>query len=78
LTDEIEKKIYEVFQKVHELGIVHNDIRPENILVSWKENSVWLIDFEFAQAGDEYTSRLERDAVTELIAQVKNGESVPL
>jgi serine/threonine protein kinase len=49
LTDKAESKIFEAFDAIHSLGIVHSDIRPENILVAEDGNSAWIVDFEFTE-----------------------------
>jgi RIO-like serine/threonine protein kinase len=45
LTEKGEKKIVNVFDAIHSLGVMHGDIRKQNILVG-DNDSVWIIDFE--------------------------------
>lgn len=35
-------------EQVYDLGLIHNDIKPENIIVDWKEFNVTIIDYAFA------------------------------
>lgn len=39
---------------LHKRGIIHNDIKPENILISHSNNSLKLIDFGLADSDAEY------------------------
>lgn len=55
-------KLWETVRKAHELGVVHLDIEPTNVLVdrwSWHENyiCVKLIDWGLAQKVNEKTGR---------------------
>lgn len=35
------------FEKIHALGVVHGDIRKENVMVR-EDESVWIIDFDLS------------------------------
>ena len=48
LTPKTEEKILRAFDEIHYLGVLHGDVRPENILVG-RDGGVWIIDFEFSQ-----------------------------
>lgn len=37
----------EAFSAIHSLGVIHGDIREENILVG-KDGNIWVIDFEMS------------------------------
>jgi tRNA A-37 threonylcarbamoyl transferase component Bud32 len=77
MTREIEENIYEAFKKIHEAGVVHNDVRLDNILVSAVGGpSVWIIDFEYAGPGDDCSYEMELNAVKDLIEDVRRGETV--
>jgi RIO-like serine/threonine protein kinase len=72
LTDKIERKILEAFDAIHALGVMHNDIRAENILVSNQDGSVWVIDFEFATVGNsDLAYEYERSAVVDVLSEIK-------
>lgn len=51
----ITQKILTTIKSVHKKGIVHKDIKPENIIYDYKTKSVTIIDFEGKQT-DEYRS----------------------
>jgi RIO-like serine/threonine protein kinase len=76
MTDEIGEKVLQAFDEIHSLGVMHNDVRRENILVSQSEGSVWIIDFERSEYGKNLHFKPEKDRVAELVRRVKNGEWV--
>jgi serine/threonine protein kinase len=71
LTREIERKVLEAFDNIHQLGVVQNDVRPENILIAQPEGSVWIVDFEFARKGDESLCETERQLVMEMMSEMR-------
>ncbi len=44
----IAKQILSALRELHELQIIHRDIKPDNILID-KSNHVWLIDYDIAR-----------------------------
>ena len=69
------------FSAIHALGIIHGDIRAENILVS-KDNSAWIIDFEFAEfvTAEDMDSSItaENEALEDLFARIRVTGNKPL
>jgi serine/threonine protein kinase len=73
LTSKVERKIFDAFDAIHSLDVVHGDVRPENILVSDDGNAVWIVDFEFSEIvdgdeGKESKFSCENRAVKELLS----------
>ena len=67
----MERKILDVFDNIHRLGVVHNDVRSENVLIAQSDGSVWVVDFEHAVTGDEVSCNTERQLVKEMIHEVR-------
>lgn len=42
-------QLLNILEHIHSLGIVHGDIKPENILYNQKQNKIYLIDFGSAR-----------------------------
>jgi len=53
-TDNLLDLIFKV-NKLHLLGIIHNDIKPDNLLLS--KSNVYIIDFEFCKVSYPFISR---------------------
>lgn len=79
LTANAENKIIKGFESIHALGVVHGDIRAENILVSKGGDAAWIVDFEFsAMIGEGHTAKLSKTAqemveIKRLLMEIKNG-----
>jgi serine/threonine protein kinase len=73
LTERVESKVLEAFDSIHRLGVVHNDVKPDNILVAQPEGSVWIVDFEDAGTGNDLTCAVERQLVRDVISRLKGG-----
>lgn len=69
----MEKEILTAFKEIHNLNVIHSDLRTANILVAETGNKVWIIDFEngeIIEDGDERLESLissELDAVHEML-----------
>jgi len=59
----IKKRAMRALNAIHSCGILHGDIRPENILVSKTRKSfrVYFIDFEFAQCLPVESSKFSKE-----------------
>jgi serine/threonine-protein kinase RIO1 len=55
----VEENLLAAFEKIHALGVVHGDIRKENVMVK-EDESVWIIDFELS-IHEGVTEELIRD-----------------
>ena len=58
LTLECEKIMFEAFDAIHALGVLHRYVRRQNILVG-KNDKIWIIDFEFSSIVEEDPEREE-------------------
>ena len=45
INETIADNVYKAYHKIHELGVLHGDVRKENILVR-KDESIVIVDFE--------------------------------
>ena len=43
---------------LHKAGVLHNDLKPDNILITHKNHDVRLIDFGFADDDSHYMERM--------------------
>jgi RIO-like serine/threonine protein kinase len=79
----VEKEILVAFEEIHNLNVVHGDVRTANILVAESGNKVWIIDFEdgeIIEDGDERMESLissEMDTVHEMLRDVRE-DAVPV
>ena len=60
--------------------MIHGDVRADNILAAGDGNSVWIIDFEYAEIVEERDSSKkskiseETQAVRELLKEIKSNQ----
>ncbi|KAI8897470.1 hypothetical protein BC833DRAFT_593658 [Globomyces pollinis-pini] len=57
-TEQQSQKLLETLNSIHEAGILHNDIKKENILIDEFENP-YIIDFGFATRSCSAVAQLE-------------------
>lgn len=62
---EVAIKITEFLSKVHQLGIIHKDIKPENILIHPQTHEVKLIDFGIATQLAQEIQEIRNPSVIE-------------
>lgn len=79
LTARAEIEIFNAFDSIHSLGVIHGDIRADNILVAEEGNAAWIIDFESAEIvterNDVNESQFFQESITikELLKGLKTG-----
>jgi len=75
----VEKQVQAVFEQIHNLNVVHGDVRPANILIAEDGNQVWIIDFEDGQIirdrDEDKESKVsdEMEAVRQMLWDIKKG-----
>ena len=64
LDDNAQRKIREALSAIHELGVVHGDIRPENIVMQHhgQKAKFYFVDFGFSRLAVDKTELLEETA----------------
>jgi RIO-like serine/threonine protein kinase len=81
LNSSVEKQVLAAFEEIHNLNVLHGDVRPANILVAEDGNKVWIIDFEDGEIiadGDEereYKVSNEMEAIREMLRDIRKGQS---
>ena len=51
------EEILEAVEYLHKKGLLHNDLKTDNILVSTIGNHIKIIDFGYSETGAEYLTR---------------------
>ena len=80
LTPRAESKILKAFDGIHALGVLHCDVRADNILVGEEGNHVWIVDFEFAQVigvEEDAKQRLSQELkeVKRVLTKIRNNQN---
>jgi RIO-like serine/threonine protein kinase len=75
MTPEISAQIWNAYSAIHDLGVVHSDIAPRNILVDSEAGRVWIIDFESSYLKDEMREDDLWDEMTTVFRMIKKVES---
>ena len=57
MRERVFEQLLQAVAYIHRCGVVHNDIKPENILVTRADNDVRLIDFGLADDDAHYLAR---------------------
>ena len=65
------------FRSIHDIGVIHGDVRRENILVR-EDDSVVIVDFESGEFENipEEALRMEEEAVVKLMRELEKGNYV--
>jgi thiamine kinase-like enzyme len=64
-TKSVERNLRGALNAIHALGVIHGDIRLDNILIG-KDGKVWFIDFETAFPADSIVSNESREKMFQL------------
>jgi serine/threonine protein kinase len=72
LNTNIEKAVLAAYKTIHGRSALHNDIRPENVLVLEADESVRIIDFEFASILPEPDMHLLDEEDAQVMAMLQN------
>ncbi|KAG0281992.1 hypothetical protein BGZ97_009190 [Linnemannia gamsii] len=78
LDDSDLEKIWAALSAIHDLGVVHGDIRPQNIVVQHDGPSVrfYFVDFGLSQTGADTTERdWEKDVLDSLLQEMAGDRS---
>ena len=76
----MEKEILAAFEDIHNLNVLHGDVRQANILVAEDGNKVWLIDFEdgeiIVDEDEERECKVsnEMEVVHEMLRDIRKGQ----
>lgn len=81
----LEKDLINIFSKLAHIlsdieskGVIHNDIKPKNILISDEDNSPCLIDFNISKAANEPITAIHTHATPKFSAPEKNRGEVSI
>ena len=77
VNDDIERKIFKTYESIHDLGVIHGDIRPENLLVL-EDGSVRIIDFDNAaifSLSDINLIGQEKDEIKTMLESLRKSDS---
>ena len=77
LDDEVSKNVKAAFAGIHSLGVIHGDIRKQNIMVK-QDKSVVIIDFENSVHYEGLKAEMikeENDEIDRVLRQVRREGS---
>ena len=75
LNKNVEEAVVTAFRNIHDLSVLHCDVRPENVLVL-EDQSVRIIDFEqscILCEDEEQCSQQEDEIVKQMLHELKFG-----
>jgi RIO-like serine/threonine protein kinase len=69
----MKKNVSDAYNKIHELGVIHGDIRKENILVR-EDKSIVIVDFDHTMVNNvsERLIDLENHDVNGLLSSLQS------
>ena len=59
MTGQQKAKALHALKEIHRHGVIHNDIREENILINSDGNRIFFIDFGMATVGNKRKRKFE-------------------
>ena len=77
LDDEVSNNIKTAFAEIHRLGVIHGDIREQNIMVK-EDKSVVVLDFESSVYHEDLSDDLiqdENEVIQRVLKEVKRENS---
>ena len=83
MTARAETEILNAFDSIHSLGVIHGDIRADNILVAEGGDAAWIIDFESTEIVTERNNVNESQffqeskAIKELLKGCRTERTTP-
>ncbi len=60
-SETVRRAVLDAYAVLHKAGVIHGDVRPENLIFLKDDGRILIIDFEFAEFRQEETSHLEDD-----------------
>lgn len=77
LDDEVSKNVKDAFAQIHALGVIHGDVRRQNIMVR-EDKSVVIIDFEsgvYHENLSDVMIKEENDEIERVFKEVRHEGS---
>lgn len=77
LDDEVSNNVKTAFAEIHRLGVIHGDIRKQNIMVK-EDKSVVVLDFESSVYHEDLSDDMiqdENEVIQRVLQEVKKGKS---
>jgi RIO-like serine/threonine protein kinase len=77
MDDEVEKNVKEAFDAIHKVGVLHGDIRRQNVMIR-EDRSVVIIDFEHSIYSDDLSTdriREENDEIEFMLMEARDEKA---